>query len=102
MIKLNVKGLRRCSFYDPNVEHGGPRPDENGMNRRDWDNFELCRLGDESQCWEGMPARSRRSANKIDQNDPFDLYWSQPEDERKALPELDENLAIALRQVTFF
>ena len=71
------------------------------MNRRDWDNAELCYLGDKSQCWEGMPKRSRRSAKNLDENDPFDYFWAQPEGERKAQPQLDENLAIALRQVTF-
>ena len=64
----------RCGFYDPNVPHGGPRPD-NSVNA----------------------GRKRRD---VDAEDPFDAYEQKYQDgDDSASVELSQDLAFALRQV---
>ena len=73
-IKPDGSGLRRCSFFDPTIPNGGPRPsaDDQGRKRRDVD----------------------------DEQDPFDAYeQSLQSGERSASVRLDADPALALRQV---
>ena len=91
-MKPDNSGLRQCSFFDPNVPNGGPRP-ESEMNKRDlWILDELKKL-------DSRFARKRRSLD-YDPEDPFDVYWNTPESERSAAPRLSEDRALALRQVS--
>ena len=48
--KINDDGLRKCSYFDPNSEHGGPRPDNTGKRaiKQLWVQKELCALGNYS------------------------------------------------------
>ena len=65
---------RKCSFYDPNVQHGGTRPD-NSVNA----------------------GRKRRD---IDAEDPFDAYEQKYQDgDDSASVQLSQDSALALRQV---
>ena len=71
-IKPDGSGLRRCSFFDPNVPNGGPRPLTDTRKRRDAD----------------------------DSEDPFDAYEARLENgERSASVRLSSDPALALRQV---
>ena len=64
--------IRRCSFFDPNVPNGGPRPSTDTRKRRDAD----------------------------DSEDPFDAYEARLENgERSASVRLSADPALALRQV---
>ena len=71
--KPDGSGLRTCSFFDPNVPNGGPRPQNNNGDRK------------------------RRD---VDAEDPFDVYEQRLQDgERSASVRLSADSAIALRQV---
>ena len=72
-LAVNPKtGIRRCSFFDPNVPNGGPRPSTDTRKRRDAD----------------------------DSEDPFDAYESRLENgERSTSVRLSADPALALRQV---
>ena len=91
-------GLRLCSFFDPTVEHGGPRPvsDTNKRAAEKWVAKELCALGDTSQC-----AKRKRRDTDNDEFDPFDEYEKQLEQGERAtaVVRLDSDKAKALRQV---
>ena len=68
-------GLRSCSFFDPNVPNGGPRPNNNG----------------------DTVGRKRRD---VDAEDPFDVYEQNLQNgERSASVRLSNDPALALRQV---
>ena len=70
--KPDGSGLRSCSFFDPNVPNGGPRPDNNGDRKR----------------------------RDVDAEDPFDVYEQRLQDgERSASVRLSADSALALRQV---
>ena len=70
-------GLRSCSFFDPNVPNGGPRPNDNA----DDDTI----------------GRKRRDT---DAEDPFDVYEQNLQDgERSSSVRLSNDPAMALRQV---
>ena len=70
--KPDGSGLRSCSFFDPTVPNGGPRPDNN-------------------------VDRKRRD---VDAEDPFDVYEQRLQDgERSASVRLSADSALALRQV---
>ena len=89
--KSNDHGLRVCSYFNPAVPNGGPRPEEE-MNKRDlWAWTELRNLDSRS-------GRSRRSLD-YDPEDPFDVFWNTPEDQRSVAPRLSDDRALALRQV---
>jgi hypothetical protein len=93
-LKPDGSGLRRCSFFDPTVPNGGPRPASETDKRAalDWVAYELCALGDESQC-----KRKRRAADF----DPFDDYEAQLENGERATASvrLADDVALALRQI---
>merc|ERR1711915_1006398 len=82
-IKPDGSGLRRCSFSDPTVPNGGPRPvsDTDKRAAEQWVANELCALGVSEQC-----KRKRRDADAFD---PFDDYEAQ----------LENGPALALRQI---
>ena len=65
---------RECTFFDPNIPHGGPRPDssvDGGKKRRD-----------------------------VDTENPFDIYEEKYENgDYSATVRLSEDYALALRQV---
>ena len=91
--KVNDFGLRVCSFFDPNVPNGGPRPADEMAKRDLWVYEALCQL-DSNEC--------QRKRRDLDEYDPFDAYEEALQDgERSASPRLSENIALALRQVTF-
>ena len=71
-VKQDGSGLRSCSFFDPNVPNGGPRPNNNdGRKRRD-----------------------------VDAEDPFDVYEQNLQNgERSSSVRLSSDPALALRQV---
>ena len=72
----NGSGLRSCSFFDPNVPNGGPRPNNNG---------------------DDTVGRKRRD---VDAEDPFDVYEQNLQNgERSASVRLSNEPALALRQV---
>ena len=72
--KLRTISSYKCSFYDPNVPNGGPRPD-NTVNA----------------------GRKRRDVNA---EDPFDAYEQQYQDvDDSASVQLSQDSALALRQV---
>ena len=72
-IKPDGSGLRACSFFDPTVPNGGPRPSNNNGDRK------------------------RRD---VDAEDPFDVYEQRLQDgERSASVRLSDDSALALRQV---
>ena len=76
--KTKSDGLRSCSFFDPNVPNGGPRPNNNG----DADD---------------TVGRKRRD---VDAEDPFDVYEQNLQNgERSASVRLSNDPALALRQV---
>ena len=76
--KPDGSGLRSCSFFDPNVPNGGPRPNNNG----DADD---------------TVGRKRRD---VDAEDPFDVYEQNLQNgERSASVRLSNEPALALRQV---
>ena len=76
--KPDGSGLRSCSFFDPNVPNGGPRPNNNG----DADD---------------TVGRKRRD---VDAEDPFDVYEQNLQNgERSASVRLSNDPALALRQV---
>ena len=92
--KVNDFGLRVCSFFDPSVPNGGPRPADELAKRDLWVYEALCEL-DPNECHQ----RKRRD---LDAEDPFDAYWNALENgERTATPRLSQNIAVALRQVNF-
>ena len=90
-------GLRMCSYFDPTVEHGGPRPDSTGKRavKQLWVQKELCALGEYSKC-----LRKRRSGQE-DEFDPFDDYEYQLEQGERAtaVVRLSDQPGLALRQV---
>ena len=72
--KMRKISYYKCSFYDPNVPHGGPRPD-NSVNT----------------------GRKRRDVNA---EDPFDVYEQKYQDgDDSASVQLSQDSALALRQV---
>ena len=78
--KPDGSGLRSCSFFDPNVSNGGPRPNNNA----DDDNV----------------GRKRREA---DAEDPFDVYEQNlQDDERFSSVCLSNDPAMALRPTNTF
>ena len=99
-LKPDGSGLRRCSFFDPTVPNGGPRP-VSGTNTRaaeDWVAKLLCEFDGFTgpQC---DTKRKRRS--DIDSYDPFDDYEAQLENGERATASvrLSPDVALALRQV---
>ena len=71
-LKLDGSGLRRCSFFDPTVPNGGPRPADDGDRKR----------------------------RDVDAEDPFDVYEQNLQNgERSASVRLSADPALALRQV---
>ena len=80
-MKPDGSGLRSCSFFDPNVPNGGPRPNKNDDNA-------VPRFG---------YGRMRRD---VDAEDPFDVYEQNLQNgERSASVRLSNDPALALRQV---
>ena len=74
VVRMRKISNRKCSFYDPNVPHGGPRPDNS---------FDV--------------GRKRRD---IDAEDPFDAYEQKYQDgDDSASVQLSQDSALALRQV---
>ena len=70
--KPDGSGLRRCSFFDPTLPNGGPRPSNDGDRKR----------------------------RDVDAEDPFDVYEQNLQDgERSASVRLSSDSALALRQV---
>lgn len=99
-IRPNGSGLRRCSFFDPNVANGGPRPvsDQNRRAIEPWVALELCTLGDLDQCDE--ETRHRREAEGDLYFDPFDSYEDELQEARSnAAVRLSGDMALALRQI---
>merc|ERR1712003_232175 len=94
-IKPDGSGLRRCSFFDPNVPNGGPRPvsDTDKRAAEQWVANELCALGESHHC-----KRKRRDADSFD---PFDDYETQLENGERATAavRLSPDPALALRQI---
>merc|ERR1711915_89119 len=94
-IKPDGSGLRRCSFFDPTVPNGGPRPvsDTDKRAAEQWVANELCALGVSEQC-----KRKRRDADAFD---PFDDYEAQLENGERATAavRLANDPALALRQI---
>ena len=100
LFRQNGSGLRRCSYFDPNVPNGGPRPvsENNKRAAEPWVAMELCALGDLDQCLDS-DTRHRREADDLD-FDPFDAYENELQDARSnAAVRLADDLALALRQV---
>merc|ERR1712046_47897 len=97
--KPDNSGLRRCSFFDPTVPNGGPRPESDMVSRAAvrWVADELCLLGVSAQCF--TPKRKRR--NDLDAFDPFDDYEAQLENGERATAavRLADDPALALRQI---
>ena len=99
-LKPDGSGLRRCSFFDPNVPNGGPRPVSatNTRAAEDWVAKLLCQFDGLTgpQC---DTKRKRRS--DIDTYDPFDDYEAQLENGERATAavRLSNDKALALRQV---
>ena len=99
-VKPDGSGLRRCSFFDPNVPNGGPRPVSatNTRAAEDWVAKLLCQFDGLTgpQC---DTKRKRRS--DIDTYDPFDDYEAQLENGERATAavRLSNDKALALRQV---
>ena len=54
--KIDENGLRKCSYFDPTSEHGGPRPDNTGKRaiKQLWVQKELCALGNYSPFYFGQ------------------------------------------------
>merc|ERR1719394_2378881 len=74
--KTKSDGLRSCSFFDPNVPNGGPRPNNDADN----DNV----------------GRKRRD---VDAEDPFDVYEQNLQNgERSASVRLSNDPAVAHRE----
>ena len=92
--KTTDHGLRRCSYFNPNVPNGGPRPEVEMTKRNDW-------IWDEYEKLQGSAARERRDAADFDEDDPFDVFWNTPESERTSAPRLSPDPALALRQVSY-
>ena len=99
-VKPDGSGLRRCSFFDPSVPNGGPRPVSatNTRAAEDWVAKLLCQFDGLTgpQC---DTKRKRRS--DIDTYDPFDDYEAQLENGERATAavRLSNDKALALRQV---
>ena len=99
-MKPDNSGLRRCSFFDPTVPNGGPRPVSatNTRAAEDWVAQLLCEFDGFTgpQC---DTKRKRRS--DIDSYDPFDDYEAQLENGERATAavRLSTDVALALRQV---
>ena len=100
----NGSGLRRCSFFDPSVPNGGPRPVSDTVTRAavPWVAMELCALGDHDQCLNSGSRHRRQASN--DPNDvdfdPFDAYENELQEARSnAAVRLSDDIALALRQV---
>ena len=99
-LRQNGSGLRRCSYFNPNVPNGGPRPQTENTKRaaEPWVAMELCALGDLDQCLDS-DARHRREAEDLD-FDPFDAYENELQEARStAAVRLSSDIALALRQV---
>ena len=97
--KPDGSGLRRCSFFDPNVPNGGPRP-VSGTNTRaaeDWVAQLLC----EFDGFTGPQCDTKRKRRQADNFDPFDDYEAQLENGERATAavRLSPDPALALRQV---
>jgi hypothetical protein len=98
--KPDGSGLRRCSFFDPTVPNGGPRPVSatNTRAAEDWVAQLLCEFDGFTgpQC---DTKRKRRS--DIDSYDPFDDYEAQLENGERATASvrLSTDVALALRQI---
>ena len=92
-LRPNGSGLRRCSFFDPNVPNGGPRPDDDPRSARSsWAHDILCQ-----DFGEGCPNSRKRRAAEFD---PFDAYEAEYEaGERSINLRLADDPALALRQV---
>jgi hypothetical protein len=99
-VKPDGSGLRRCSFFDPSVPNGGPRPVSatNTRAAEDWVAKLLCQFDGLTgpQC---DTKRKRRS--DIDTYDPFDDYEAQLENGERATAavRLSNDKALALRQI---
>ena len=98
-LKPDGSGLRRCSFFDPNVPNGGPRP-VSGTNTRaaeDWVAQLLC----EFDGFTGPQCDTKRRRRSADNFDPFDDYEAQLENGERATASvrLSPDVALALRQV---
>ena len=99
-LRQNGSGLRRCSYFDPSVPNGGPRPETETSKRaaEPWVAMELCALGELDQCLDS-DTRHRREAEDLD-FDPFDAYENELQEARSgAAVRLSDDIALALRQV---
>jgi len=99
-LKPDDSGLRRCSFFDPTVPNGGPRPESPTSTRAadDWVAKLLCEFDGLTgpQC-----DTKRKRRNDEDSFDPFDDYEAQLENGERATAavRLSENVPLALRQL---
>jgi len=97
--KPDGSGLRRCSFFDPSVPNGGPRP-ESGTNTRAADDW-VAKLLCEFDGFTGPQCDTKRKRRNADSFDPFDDYEAQLENGERATAavRLSPDPALALRQI---
>jgi len=94
-VRPNGSGLRRCSFFDPTVPNGGPRPVDETSKRSTakWYHDILCVEFDEG-------CKRRRRSTEFD---PFDEYEERYE--QRGVADISIRLAndpaLALRQVIY-
>ena len=96
--------LKRCSYFDPSVPNGGPRPVEQRKKRNQWIEEELAAL--EKGHWWGpfkrpkraAEDRNRRSAEK-EFEDPFDAFEANLERGIEGHVRLNSDVDVAFKEI---
>jgi len=92
-------GLRRCSFFDPNVKpHGGPRPEEDRNRRNQWIDKWMDELdqGNWLVGYNGDDRRRRETSEFVDPFDEYEMDWQRGVDTQIRL---SNDLNIAWKQI---